>query len=82
MPQAEIDRNLSLTAAEELAQIMGPGGYSESLIDMVSYSYNASSTSHRLRTAIWPASAEQINLVLKLAGGRGFAVIPGGAAPA
>ena len=70
---------MSFEAAKELAQILGPDGYSDSLIDMVSYSYDASSHSHRPQAAIWPKNTEQVSQVLQLANRHGFPVIPRGA---
>ena len=70
---------MSFKAAKALSQIFGPDGYSESLIDMISYSYDASSHSHRPQAAVWPTTTEQVSQVLRLANEHGFAVIPRGA---
>lgn len=70
---------MSFNTAKALTQILGADGYSDSLIDLVTYSYDASSHSHRPQAAIWPSRTEQISQVLKLANEHGFAVIPRGA---
>ena len=64
---------------QSLIDILGEENYTDSLIDMVSYSYDASEHSHRPCCAVWPESAEQIADILKLANAEGIAVIPRGA---
>ncbi|MFZ0447687.1 MAG: FAD-linked oxidase C-terminal domain-containing protein [Desulfatiglandaceae bacterium] len=62
-----------------LTDIVGEENYTESLIDMVSYSYDASEHSHRPSCGIWPRSAEQVAEILKLANREKVPVIPRGA---
>ena len=64
---------------QELIQIVGQQNYTDSLIDMVSYSYDASEHSHRPFCCLWPATAEQIAQILKLANRERIPVIPRGA---
>jgi glycolate oxidase len=64
---------------QELIKIVGEDNYTERLIDMVSYSYDASEHSHRPSCGVWPASAEQVSEILKLANREQIPVIPRGA---
>ncbi len=66
-------------AKQELIKIVGEDNYTERLIDMVSYSYDASEHSHRPSCGVWPASAEQVSEILKLANREQIPVIPRGA---
>ena len=52
---------------QELIKIVGEENYTERLIDMVSYSYDASEHSHRPSCGVWPGTAEQVSEILKLA---------------
>lgn len=67
------------TIKNELSDICGPGNFSDALIDLVSYSYDASDHAHRPEAAVWPTSTEQVARVLTLANQAGFCVIPRGA---
>ena len=62
-----------------LLHIVGEKNYTDSLIDMVSYSYDASEHSHRPSCGVWAESAEQVSEILKLANRKGIPVIPRGA---
>lgn len=64
---------------QSLIDIVGEENYTDSLIDMVSYSYDASEHSHRPLCAVWPGSAEQISEIIKLANREMIAIIPRGA---
>jgi glycolate oxidase len=64
---------------QSLVEIVGEANYTDSLIDMVSYSYDASEHSQRPACAVWPTTAEEISAILKLANQEGIAVIPRGA---
>ena len=64
---------------EAIVGIVGKNNFTDSLIDMVSYSYDASDHSHRPEAAVWPASAEQISKILVMANEEPFPVIPRGA---
>ncbi len=64
---------------QALIDIVGQENFSDALIDLVSYSYDASSHKHRPEAAIWPTSAVQVSGVLALANKHRFAVIPRGA---
>ncbi|MBN1105776.1 MAG: FAD-binding oxidoreductase, partial [Deltaproteobacteria bacterium] len=67
------------TVKQALIQIVGPENYTENLIDLVSYSYDASEHFHRPSCAVWPTTAEQVSEVLKLANREDVPVIPRGA---
>jgi glycolate oxidase len=71
----ELNRNIT----QALIEIVGPVNFSDSLIDLVSYSYDASDHDRRPEAAVWPQSAEQVSRILSLANERLFPVIPRGA---
>ena len=50
-----------------LMHIVGEENFTESLIDMVSYSKDASEHKHRPEAAVWATTTEQISAILKLA---------------
>jgi len=62
-----------------LAQIVGRENYTDLLIDLVSYSYDASDHDHRPDAAVWPTTSSQVSEILRLANQCRFAVIPRGA---
>jgi len=64
---------------QALAEIVGEENYTDSLIDMVSFSYDASEHSHRPTCAVWPDTADQVSEVLKLSNRERIPVIPRGA---
>jgi glycolate oxidase len=64
---------------EGLLHIVGEKNYTDSLIDMVSYSYDASEHSHRPSCGVWAESAEQVSEIIKLANRKGIPVIARGA---
>ncbi len=64
---------------QELIKIVGEENYTERLMDMVSYSYDASEHSHRPSCGVWPGTAEQVSEILKLANREQIPVIPRGA---
>jgi len=62
-----------------IIEIVGDGNFTDSLIDMIAYSYDASDHNHRPDMAIWPMSAQQISEILKIANSERIPVIPRGA---
>ena len=64
---------------EELIGIVGRESYTDILIDLVSYSYDASEHFHRPSCGVWAASAEQVSEILKIANREIVPVIPRGA---
>ena len=62
-----------------LIQIVGQQNYTDSLIDMVSYSYDASEQRGRPSCAVWVENTGQVSEVLKLASRENIPVIPRGA---
>ncbi|MGD8983195.1 MAG: FAD-linked oxidase C-terminal domain-containing protein [Desulfobacteraceae bacterium] len=64
---------------QSLIHIVGENNYTDSLIDMVSYSYDASEHSHRPSCGVWAESTEQVSEIMKLANRKGIPVIPRGA---
>ena len=61
-----------------LIEIVGEQSFTDNLIDLVSYSYDASEHSHRPSCAVWVESPEQISEILKLANRERVPVIPRG----
>ena len=64
---------------QALVEIVGEENYTDSLIDMVSFSYDASEHSHRPTGAVWAETADQVSEILKLANREKIPVIPRGA---
>jgi len=64
---------------EALQGVVGEANFTDHLIDMVSYSYDASEHSARPWCALWPQSTEQVSGVLELACKWEVPVIPRGA---
>jgi len=62
-----------------LIGIVGAENYSEDLIDMVSYSYDASQHSARPLCVVWPQNAEQVSRLMVFANETHVPVIPRGA---
>jgi glycolate oxidase len=62
-----------------LISIVGESNFTDSIIDMVSYSYDASEHSHRPSCGVWAETVEQISDILKLANEEKIPVIPRGA---
>ena len=62
-----------------LVEIAGEENYTDSLIDMVSFSYDASEHSHRPSCAVWAETADQVSEILKLSNREKIPVIPRGA---
>jgi len=62
-----------------LIDIVGEENYTDNLIDLISYSKDASEHRHRPDAAVWPATAEEISAILKLANKDRFPVVPRGA---
>jgi glycolate oxidase len=64
---------------QAIIEIVGKENYTDSLIDLVSYSYDASDHNHRPGAAVWPATREEVSAILTLANRHGFPVTPRGA---
>ena len=63
---------------QALIDIVSEDNYTETLIDMVSFSYDASEHSHRPACGVWPSTAQQVAEVLKIANREQIPVIPRG----
>jgi glycolate oxidase len=64
---------------QALIGIVGEKNYTDSLVDMVSYSKDASEFKHRPDAAVWATSTEEISSILKLANKEKFPVTARGA---
>ena len=64
---------------EALIEIVGQSNFTDSLIDLVSYSYDSSDHDHRPGAAVWPSMSEQVSKILVMANEHRFAVTPRGA---
>lgn len=71
----KMDENIK----QALIDIVGENNFTDSIIDMVSYSYDASEYSHRPSCGVWAETAEQVSEILKLANKEKIPVIPRGA---
>ena len=67
------------TIKKALRDIVGAQDYTDALIDLVSYSYDASQQRGRPDAAVWVEDKEQISAILKLANEHRVPVIPRGA---
>jgi len=65
--------------SQALIDIVGEENYTDEVIDLVSYSSDASEHRHRPEGAVWPMDTDQVSKVLKLANAHGFPVTPRGA---
>lgn len=64
---------------QHLKDIVGSENFTDSLIDLIAYSKDASEFKHRPDAAVWPTSTKQISAILKLANQEKFPVIARGA---
>ena len=64
---------------QALIDIVGEDNYTDSLIDLVSYSYDASEHRSRPSCGVWVESAAQVSEILKLANRERIPVVPRGA---
>ena len=64
---------------QELKNIAGARNFTDALIDLVSYSYDASEFHHRPDAAIWAQDTDQISAILKVANKHRIPVTPRGA---
>ena len=67
------------TIKNALIDIAGAENYTEQLIDLVSYSYDASDYGNRPGCAIWVTSTDQVSRILSLASHEKISVVPRGA---
>jgi len=59
--------------------IVGPSNFTDQLIDLISYSYDASDHDHRPEAGLWPTTTEQVSKILSLANEHRIPVTPRGA---
>lgn len=64
---------------ESFSEIVGQENFTDSLIDLIAYSKDASEFKHRPDAAAWPTHTEQISAILKLANKEKIPVIARGA---
>ena len=64
---------------QALIEIVGLSNFTDSLIDLVSYSYDSSDHDHRPWAAVWPTSSDQVSRILTMANKHRFPVTPRGA---
>jgi glycolate oxidase len=67
------------TVKQALIDIVGPANFTDALIDLISFSYDASDHKHRPVAAVWPESSGQVSQILVLANRSRFPIIPRGA---
>jgi len=64
---------------QELVDIFGPEGVSDAVVDLVTYSYDASDHRQRPWVAVWPTETAQVAELMRLAWRRELPVTPRGA---
>ena len=64
---------------DKLRDIAGEDNFTDSLIDLIAYSKDASEFAHRPEAAVWPTCTGQVASVLKLADEKRFPVVARGA---
>ncbi len=64
---------------QSLRDIVGEENFTDSLIDLIAYSKDASEHRHRPEAAVWPITTEQVSAIMKLATKEKFPVVPRGA---
>ncbi len=64
---------------ESLREIVGEENFTDSLIDLIAYSKDASEFKQRPDAAVWPLNRDQVSAILKLANKEKFPVIARGA---
>ena len=70
-----MQENLKLAFKE----VVGPSNFTDQLIDLISYSYDASDHDHRPEAALWPTTTDQTSKILSLANEHRIPVTPRGA---
>ncbi len=70
-----MDENLK----KNFIMILGEDNFTDSLIDLVSYSYDASDNAHRPMAAVWPRSTGQVSDIMRLSWENDIPVTPRGA---
>ena len=63
----------------KLIEIVGEENYTDRLVELVPYSYDASMNVHRPDAAVWPGSAEEVADIVKFANEYKIPVVPRGA---
>jgi glycolate oxidase len=70
-----MQENLKLAFKE----VVGLSNFTDQLIDLISYSYDASDHDHRPEAALWPTTTDQVSKILSLANEHRIPVTPRGA---
>ncbi|MFQ5441763.1 MAG: FAD-binding oxidoreductase [Thermodesulfobacteriota bacterium] len=70
---------LSRVIKEELKRVVGEANASFSKEDLLCYSYDATNTLYSPDAVVFPRTAEEISLIMKMANAENFPVIPRGA---
>jgi glycolate dehydrogenase FAD-linked subunit len=70
-----MQENLKLAFSD----IVGPSNFTDQLIDLISYSYDASDHDHRPEAALWPTTTDQVSKILSLANEHRIPITPRGA---
>ena len=71
--------NVNNDIKKTLVDIVGQENFADSLIDLVSYSYDASDHDHRPEAAVWPTCTEEVSKILGITNDHGIPVTPRGA---
>jgi glycolate oxidase len=77
--KVEVEWVMYATIKQSLKEIVGEENFSDSLIDLIAYSKDASEHQHRPEAAVWPANTEQVVAIMKLANQKKIVIVPRGA---
>jgi len=64
---------------KKVQEIVGTENFTDSLIDLIAFSKDASEYRHRPEAAVWPITTEHVSAIMELASEEKFAVVPRGA---
>ncbi|NWG02281.1 MAG: FAD-binding protein [Syntrophaceae bacterium] len=70
---------MNLSIKQKLKEIVGEENFTDDLIELVPYAYDASDHDHRPEAVVWPTHKEQVSQILFLANAHRFPVTPRGA---
>ncbi|MBL7212585.1 MAG: FAD-binding protein [Desulfobacteraceae bacterium] len=70
---------MDTTIKQSLKEIVGAENFTDSLIDLIAYSKDASEHRHRPDAAVWPVNTGQVSAIMKLASREKLPIVPRGA---
>ena len=70
---------MDTSTKQSLMKIVGTENFTDSLIDLIAFSKDASEHRHRPEAAVWPINTEHVSAIMTLASKEKFPVVPRGA---